>query len=73
VLVLSPDTLPCISAPTLDKLSALVMYQGGTPDFGITPALLRPGGVYEQSRAPKYLVEIQGRRASRVGRPPQRR
>jgi hypothetical protein len=34
------------------------MYQGGTRDIGITPALQKTRGAYEQSPAPKYLVEF---------------
>jgi pimeloyl-ACP methyl ester carboxylesterase len=60
LLALSPYSLPFAAAQTLGNLSAPVMYQGGTLDIGITPALYRPGGVYEQSSAPKYLVEFRG-------------
>ena len=34
------------------------MYQGGTLDVGITPSLRRPGGVYDATPAPKYLVDF---------------
>jgi hypothetical protein len=34
------------------------MYQGGTRDFGITPALQKNAGAYDQSPEPKYYVEF---------------
>ena len=34
------------------------MYQGGTLDIGITTNVVRPGGAYDESPAPKYLVEL---------------
>jgi hypothetical protein len=36
------------------------MYQGGTLDFGITPAIEKAGGAYDLSGAPKYFVEFAG-------------
>lgn len=59
VLALSPYTQPYLVHRTLGGLSAPVMYQGGTLDFGITPSLRREGGVYDASPSPKYLVELQ--------------
>lgn len=60
VLALSPYSHPFIAARTLGKLSAPVMYQGGTFDIGITPELTKRDGAYEQSSAPKYFVEFKG-------------
>lgn len=34
------------------------MYQGGTHDFGITGAIEKAQGAYDQSPEPKYLVVI---------------
>jgi hypothetical protein len=34
------------------------MYQTRTLDLGIAPWLRRPGGAYDASPAPKYLVEF---------------
>jgi predicted dienelactone hydrolase len=58
VLALSPYSQPFLSHGTLANLSAPVMYQGGTRDFGITPALDKPMGTYDQSPQPKYFVEF---------------
>jgi len=59
VLALSPYTQPYLVHRTLGGLSAPVMYQGGTLDFGITPSLRRNGGVYDASPSPKYFVDFQ--------------
>jgi dienelactone hydrolase len=58
VLALSPYAEPFLVHDTLRDLGAPVMYQGGTLDLGITPALRRPGGAYDRSPAPKYFVEL---------------
>jgi alpha-beta hydrolase superfamily lysophospholipase len=60
VLALSPYSQPFIVHHTLGGLSAPVMYQGGTRDFGTTPAIEKTSGAYEASPAPKYLVEFDG-------------
>src|ERR1051325_3111810 len=60
ILALSPYTEPFLIHGTLTGLTAPVMYQGGTLDLGITPALRRSGGVYDVSPAPKYFVELKG-------------
>jgi len=58
VLALSPYSQPFMVHKTLGGLSAPVMYQGGTLDFGITPSLHKTSGSYDLSPAPKYLVEF---------------
>ena len=58
VLALSPYSQPFLLHGTLAALSAPVMYQGGTRDFGITPTLQKTSGAYEQSSEPKYFVEF---------------
>ena len=58
VLALSPYTQPFILQKTLRGLSAPVMYQGGTHDVGITPAVRKSMGAYDQSAEPKYYVEF---------------
>ena len=58
VLALSPYTQPFIVHGTLSGLAATVMYQGGTLDFSITPALDKAKGAYEQSPEPKYLLVL---------------
>jgi pimeloyl-ACP methyl ester carboxylesterase len=58
VLALSPYSQPFIVHKTLGRLSAPVMYQGGTLDFDITPSLQKASGSYDLSPAPKYLVEF---------------
>jgi predicted dienelactone hydrolase len=60
VLALSPYIEPFLAEKTLADLDAPVMYQGGTRDLGITPAIIRAGGGYESSPAPKYFVEFRG-------------
>jgi len=58
VLALSPYSQPFIVHKTLSGLSAPVMYQGGTWDLGVTPAIQKTSGGYEQSPEPKYFVEF---------------
>ena len=58
ILALSPYVQPFIQHKTLMDLSAPVMYQGGTLDFGITPSLEKPQGAYDQSPQWKYYVEF---------------
>jgi predicted dienelactone hydrolase len=60
VLALSPYIQPFVRHHTLSQLSAPVMYQGGTLDFGITPFVERAGGAYDASPAPKYFVDFTG-------------
>jgi pimeloyl-ACP methyl ester carboxylesterase len=59
VLALSPYSQPFVEQGTLADLSAPVMYQGGTLDFGTTPALQKTSGAYDQSPEPKYFVEFE--------------
>lgn len=35
------------------------MYQGGTLDFGVSPALRRNQSAYDLSLSPKYYVEFE--------------
>lgn len=58
LLALSPYSQPFLSHGTLAGLSAPVMYQGGSRDFGITPWIDKPMGAYDQSPQPKYFVEF---------------
>jgi predicted dienelactone hydrolase len=60
VLALSPYSQPFLRAGTLHGLAAPVMYQGGTLDFGTTPALDKAGGAFAASPAPNYFVELSG-------------
>lgn len=60
VLALSPYSQPFLTHQTLGRLTVPVMYQGGTRDFGITPALHKSKGAYDQTSAPKYYVELKG-------------
>src|SRR5271166_2337895 len=59
VLALSPYAQPFIAHHDLSGLAAPVMYQGGTFDFGVSPALRRNEGAYDLSSAPKYYVEFE--------------
>ena len=58
ILALSPYAQPFVQRKTLTDLSAPVMYQGGTLDFGITPWLQKSQGAYDQSSQSKYYVEF---------------
>jgi dienelactone hydrolase len=60
VLAFSPYVLPYLVQHRLAHLRVPVMYQGGAFDFGITPSVVRPGGAYDASPAPKYFVELAG-------------
>ena len=60
VLALSPYCAPFLAAMRLKEVSIPVMYQGGTRDFGITPTVKKTQGAYDQSKAPKYYVELDG-------------
>jgi pimeloyl-ACP methyl ester carboxylesterase len=60
VLALSPYAQPFVVHRTLAGIDAPVMYQGGTLDMGITPFIIRSGGAYDQTPAPKYFVEFNG-------------
>jgi predicted dienelactone hydrolase len=59
VLALSPFAAPFLAAGTLGDIAVPVMYQTGTRDIGIEPALLRRGG-YAATHDPKYLVVLRG-------------
>jgi predicted dienelactone hydrolase len=58
VLALSPYTEPFLQQHTLGGINIPVMFQGGTRDFGITPALKRPGGAYDQAKSPAYFINF---------------
>jgi len=60
VLALSPYAQPFVVRHDLSGLAAPVMYQGGTLDFGITPAIAKTEGAYALSPPPKYFVEFEG-------------
>jgi predicted dienelactone hydrolase len=59
VLALSPYVAPFLAKGTLGDIGVPVMYQTGTRDIAIGPALTRGGG-YAATRAPKYLVVLKG-------------
>jgi predicted dienelactone hydrolase len=58
VLALSPYVQPFLARGTLGGLTVPVMYQGGTRDWGITPALRGSSGAYDQTPKPKYFIEF---------------
>jgi predicted dienelactone hydrolase len=58
VLALSPYSQPFIVHGSLEGLAVPVMYQGGTRDLGITPAIEKAQGAYDRTPEPKYLVVI---------------
>lgn len=59
VLALSPYVAPFLAKGTLGDIGVPVMYQTGTRDIAIGPALTRAGG-YATTRAPKYLLVLKG-------------
>lgn len=58
VLALSPYAAPYAQGGDLAHLNVPVMYQSGTRDLGIKPALLKEGGVFEKTSAPAWYVEF---------------
>jgi predicted dienelactone hydrolase len=60
VLALSPYIAPFLVHQRMGDIAVPVMYQTGTRDIGIGPVILRKQGGYEQTKAPKYLLELQG-------------
>ena len=59
VLALSPYAAPFVATGQLSKVAVPVMFQTGTRDIGIAPALLKQGG-FSQIRGEKYLVVLRG-------------
>lgn len=60
VVALSPYCQPYAVRDALKDIRVPVMYQGGTRDIGITPAVRRPGGCYDQAPGPAMFVELDG-------------
>jgi predicted dienelactone hydrolase len=60
VLALSPYCSPFLAKTRLGELGTPVMYQGGTRDFAITPMVKKADGAYDQSKKPKFYVELDG-------------
>jgi predicted dienelactone hydrolase len=58
VLALAPFCEPFARHGALDRVTAAVMYQGGSADLFITPSLRRPGGCYDKTPLPDYFVEL---------------
>jgi predicted dienelactone hydrolase len=58
VLALSPYCEPFARHGALDRVTAAVMYQGGSADLFITPSLRRPGGCYDKTPLPDYFIEL---------------
>lgn len=59
VLALSPYAHPFARQRTLAHVRVPVMYQSGTRDLGVLPFLRRPGGIWDQTNAPAYLVVLE--------------
>jgi hypothetical protein len=55
----SPYAEPYLVNSDIGKIHVPLMYQGGTTDLMVTPAVKRPGGAYDSSNPPKYFLEIQ--------------
>jgi pimeloyl-ACP methyl ester carboxylesterase len=60
VLALSPYANPFLHHGDLAGLGCAVMYQSGTLDIGVAPFVIRPGGIYDKTGSPAYLVELRG-------------
>ena len=60
VVGLSPFSTPFLTRGQLGDLGIPAMYQGGTLDMGITPFVAKADGVYDQTRPPKYYIELDG-------------
>lgn len=58
VLAVSPYCSPYLRHKDLTTLGVPIMYQGGTHDVAITPAVRRSGGAYELTSSPAYYVEF---------------
>jgi predicted dienelactone hydrolase len=58
VLALSPYADPYLAKGALAGLHAPVMYQGARFDLFLTDAIRKPNGFYDQTRPPKYYVEL---------------
>jgi predicted dienelactone hydrolase len=59
-LALSPYCQPFPANGHLGAIGIPVMYQGGTRDLGITPAVKKPGGCFSETSSPAYFVEFTG-------------
>jgi predicted dienelactone hydrolase len=57
-LLLSPYAQPFQMQKTLGGVGVPVMYQGGKLDFGLTPFIAAPGGIYDATPAPKFFAEL---------------
>lgn len=58
LLLMAPYCIAFLNTGNLAHLNLPVMYQVGSGDVAITPTVVRPGGGYELTSAPKYLVEF---------------
>ena len=56
---LSPYSAPFLVHRRMGDIAVPVMYQTGTRDIGIGSVLLKRGA-YEQTKSPKYLLELRG-------------
>ena len=60
VLGHSPYAAAFVKQKTMGGVHVPVMYMSGTRDLGILPSVSRPGGLYDQSTSPAYLIVFQG-------------
>jgi predicted dienelactone hydrolase len=60
VLALSPYIAPFLAKDVIGDVCVPVMYQTGTRDIAIGPVVTRAAGGYAKSRAPKYLLVLEG-------------
>jgi predicted dienelactone hydrolase len=60
VLVFSPFALPFVQQDTLKTIKVPVMFQGGTRDFPLSPAMAEKNGVFDKAAPIKFLVVFRG-------------
>ncbi len=62
--VLSPYVEPLLLQQRIKNVGVPVMYVGGTREGEATPIISKRGGAYDQTRAPKYYLELRDAEAT---------
>ena len=70
VLALAPYAAPFVAHGTMSDFAVPVMFQSGALDDGITAAIRKRGGAFDEARGPKYFVEFRNARHSSWGNAP---
>ena len=58
VIALSPYSQPFLAHGSLETIGIPVMYQGGSRDRPLTPAIKQSGGTFSRTSSPAYFVEF---------------